>query len=59
MIAMGLIAGLIVASSNVYVNGWGWANARDVGYCLGVVGANHEDELSDGRWEDFTDCLSE
>jgi len=54
-----LIAGLIVANSNVYVNGWGWANARDVGYCLQVVGANHEDELSDGRWEEFTDCLNE
>jgi len=53
-----LLALLLAASHPIHIDGYGWVEAEIVGICLQDVGAGHEDELYDEKWESFTDCLT-
>ena len=50
---------LVAAAPKVYVEGYGLVTARSVGACLLYVGEHNVDALTDGKWEEFTDCLTD
>jgi hypothetical protein len=50
---------LAAAKPKVYVDGYGWVTSRSVGACLHYVGEPNVDALTDGKWEQFTDCLND
>ena len=52
------LAVLLAFGGAIYIDGYGYTDSAAVAVCLEDVGANHEDELHDGKWEEFTDCLT-
>jgi hypothetical protein len=59
MVELVTAAVIIAATPKTYVDGYGWATSRSVGACLSYVGEHNVNVLTDGKWEQFTDCLAD
>ena len=60
LIATTMLHGQVLGGSKVneYVDGYGWANPKQVTACLISVGAQDTDELSDAQWDEWVACMT-